>query len=453
VLQRESIFGADPTGQTHHLITIDVGGGSCDISAFEVDYQDFAHVAIHERATDGSDRLAGNHIAEWIYTHFVKPTLADVLAGSGVGLDDCPMHFAWAPVPAPGLSQLEDRNGLAVARVVRGLQDAEGPLRDVLARVEEEYRDEADRQTDQSQDRSTDSGTLFLFNRALLDRPGNARALWHRMTAVWQDMAYVPTPITLVTATGREVEIDWPAGGLEVDFEAAMSRFAERFQAPMSGHLKGILEDLGGGMKPDANACVLISGRGSLFPLFSRMLVTEIDRALGERDARILTVHPSMAKAITSMGAGYLAQLVARDPNIRFVARIASHLAVLGPSDPTQPGRRTARPFRGAAPVPGEGLMAAPAHFPPGPGLRMIELAMIAPDETTVDTNAKRVVASLQSMLNVPKGSDSYVLVRAVEAGRIEIGVGFASQQLPEHPEESDFDSVQWLDARTLSLG
>lgn len=440
----ETIFGADPTGAVHHLLTVDVGGGSSDLSAFEVDYQNHADIWVHERASAGSDSLAGNHLSDWLYRNLIRPSLLGALSAAGFGADDVPVHFRWQSLPEAGVSHVQDRNGLALARVVFDLQRHDGPIRDLLARVEQAF---AEAETDPSPgpDRTTATADLTRFNRSLFDTPDGARPLWDQLTEIWRQIAYVPAALSLWTRNGHEVEIEWPATGLDVDFARLMPDFQTRFREPMRNLLAPLVAALDTAQATDRSTQVLISGRGSLFPLFGRMLLAEVARVLQDRPHEVRTIEADMAKAITSVGGCYLAQLVSHDPNVRFVAHVPDRLALLGGADPRDSRKRQAIPFTGASLQDTDGLLVARVDLPPGRARRTIELAMVADTESSVEVDGTRVIARIRKTLDVSPGPDSYVVVRALDAERIEVGVGLAASALSDPPQESDFDSLTWL--------
>lgn len=400
-----------------------------------MDYPDHANIAVQERGSAGSDSLAGNHMAEWIYTHLLRPTLVEALAAQGVTAADLPVHFSWQPLPAEGVSHIQDRNGLALASAVFDLQRNDGPIGELLGRLGSD---------DSYQGRDADD--IYAFNRALAADDDESRKLWTRMTEVWRQMAYVPPALELATASGQAVQVAWPRTGLAIDFKQIMRTFRARFQQPMRAHLNRLVAAFDGASATDRPARVVVSGRGSLFPLFSRTVLAEIEWAFGDRAHTIHLISPAMAKAITSMGACYLARLVARDPNVRFVADIPHRLAIVAGPDPADPNRHRVTPFAGADLNGGsDGLMTAPARLPHGRSSRIIELVMVNDDEESVELDGTRVVARVHAVLEIPRGKTSYVVVRPVDAEHIDVGLALTDQPVPETPAEADFDTLHWL--------
>jgi len=387
-LETAAMLGPEGVG-THHLLTYDVGGGSTDLSLFRADIRNRATATILETASDGTTTLCGNAIAALLFDH-LAPSLDRWLSRRGLSRRRIPYHLPWEEMPAGGVDPRATANGRALARLLGALQHGPGgPFFHLLnqfagARPLETLFDPADQDVRQ---------WLSAYQERHLS-------------------ALTPegTPLRLETTDGTRLSIPWGADGLILDLPGFMTDFVGTMERPMAGLLGGLLGALGEEDEPLLH--LLVTGRGSLFPLINPMLRKHIRDRIGGR-VTLWRVAFDYLKNITSLGAVFLTDVTLNMTGIAFHSRTSSLFGIAGDVDPLT-GHRMFLPLCPGIPQPEAGPIAVRRPLPPGNLERRIELGS-ANREGDVRSAGFRteLVVSGRVALTAQQAANAHVVVHA----------------------------------------
>ncbi|KAA0574341.1 hypothetical protein FZ983_27755 [Azospirillum sp. B21] len=396
-----SVLGSSFVG-THHVLTYDVGGGSTDLSMFTIEVADRSRIAVREVATDGSVVLCGNGIAALLFRH-LSISLDLWFQKRGIQRFRVPIHLPWDEIPPGGVNATAARNGRAVARLLRSLQNGYkgGPFLTMLSAFVQQFGeghpiDPADEAVVKWL--STYQGSILAAE--MLDG----------------------APLALVTVDGETLEIHWGPEGLGLDLPGFVADFWASMATPMRQTLSNVLPSDG----PRGQVLhVLVSGRGSLFPLVRQMIRGHVAAALGKRAHDLRFIDTEFLKNITSLGALYLAELVLNTTGMQFRSEASTLFGILGDLD-LRSGRRRFLKLCDGYPTPSDGICAVHRPLPPGNLDRRVELGVATREGDLEESRFRQeYVVSNRVELTVQQSENLHVLIEARREHCLTVSLGW----------------------------
>jgi len=279
------------------LVTFDVGGGSTDLSAFQIRIMELDAIDIAEVHTDSSREVCGNRISDLLTRH-LSVSLRAALARRGLSEADVPMQLPWQSGQAGDPDRLALANGRSLAALIRQIQQAEqfSPV------------------------------GLDLLNLSAKESMATAERL---ETQILPSLTSLPD-LVLTDRTGKVHRLPWSGGELRLQVGAFLRDFADGPAAAARTMIQQAAEALA---RVDGVTVrrLMVSGRGSAF----RLLADTIDRQLKElgSDWTALRMQFDLLKPITSVGALVLADLLPMNEDMRFSTTVATWFGFAGPID------------------------------------------------------------------------------------------------------------------------
>lgn len=396
-----SVLGSAFVG-AHHVLTYDVGGGSADLSMFVIEVADRSRISVREVATDGSEVLCGNGIAALLFRH-LSISLDSWFQKRSIQRFRVPIHLPWDEIPPGGVDSIAARNGRAVARLLRSLQNGRegGPFLSLLGAFVEQLGE----------------------NRSL-DPSDGAVAKWlsaYQTSTLAAEMLD-GAPLALTTADGEVLEIHWGPEGLGLDLPGFVADFYEGMAAPMRQTLNNVLPTDGPRGQP---LHVLVSGRGSLFPLVRPMIRGHVAAALGKRAHDLHFIDTEFLKNITSLGALYLAELVLNSTGMQFRSEASTLFGILGDLD-LRSGRRRFLKLCDGYPMPADGICAVRRPLPPGNLDRRVELGVATREGDLEESRFRQeYVVSNRVNLTAQQAENLHVLIVARREHCLTVSLGW----------------------------
>ena len=417
-MQHEAIGSSELLGPvvagTHRILTYDVGGGSTDLSLFVIEVKDRATITVREVATEGTSLLCGNAIAALLFRH-LHPSLEGWLERNGHPPDAIPFQLPWDEVPPDGIDPVAGANGRALLRLLRALQDWNGPFLDII----------------------TARGSKPLF------APDDAELMeWLRahQKEVMPTLLLDGMPLRLTMIDGGVAEVPWGRDGLELDLPSFLAAFVREIEQPMKALHASALGAVG---KEEEPPHLVTTGRGGLFPLVNAMTREHHDGWQAKRAGKVWRVNPDYLKIITSLGSVLLADLSGSATGIVFRSDLGALFGCVGDLEPTT-GRQRFLRLSAGYPEPDDGVIAAHRPLPPGNLVRRFEFGM-AQGEGDILTARFQREFSVQGRvdLTAEEAVSAHILVEARRPFQLTVSIGVA---VPN-------DGADWSSRRTIELG
>lgn len=415
------------------VVTYDVGGGSTDLSVFRLRMTPDGEVEVVEKATDGDQAFSGNGISRWLFG-LIRPSLDAALKQQGVGPMELPIHPPWDPISIHGTTSLAVRNGAAIGRLIWELQRSDGLL-------------ESARYVP----------TLESSNATVLDTDHPVVASWleQRANQVAGTRPLGGEPLVLRTVGGREVALSWEAGGLTFDVAAAFRDLAGVFGRPMQDRLERLA--MQARVTPEDDTFVLVTGRGSRFPLVEVMIQAHLRRVWPSARLNEVRIAFGELKTITCRGAAAITHILNESPDIlTYRSDCAPILGVLGERDRTGSRRQRVLSLRRGFPAPEDGYIGVPRPLPPGLRVRVATLVLSRGDALLFDERLHEVIASAQTMvaLDEEQGRAAHVIVHAPAEHQIQLSIGWPrSGEAADAPIDPDSWDIRPLGPPTVLCG
>lgn len=202
--------------------------------------------------------------------------------------------------------------------------------------------------------------------------------------------------------------------------------------------------DTDAGRDADTPLHVLLTGRGSLFPLVTPMLVKHLEERAANRFL-LWRVDYDLLKSITSLGAAFLTEVILNMPGIIFRSEAFNLFGILGDADP-QTGHRRFLPLCRGVPRLQDGPLAVRRPFPPGNLERRVELGSASRSGDLETARFRReFIVSGRVALTAKEAANSHIVVEAVCDHCLTVSIACPPPDAPE--------PVEWSAHRRAVLG
>lgn len=345
------------------VMSFDVGGGTTDMSVFQIERRSNADITISELGTDSDFGLCGTGISRLIAAGLVGACDACLAAkGLEATVRSAPYVLPWDERP-PGTTALALDNGRAIAALALRLQDQRGPFWGLRERIEPVAK----------QEYWTTVGPGTEPNDPVWVAVRDAwAALGEGVADRWPLPEPAPT-LRLRLGRGGELEIPWGRTGVWLDLGAFYTQWVTTAIRPLERRVAALLQ--GAAAAKLEPLYIVVTGRGSLFPPVVDVIVELTKRHFGLQHARFLQVDSPFLKGIVAHGTTVLAALVRYATGVQFLPLALAKLCVAAGLDPNT-GRRRLIPIADGVPRPEDGLCICtePLGLAPGDEPHTLEL-------------------------------------------------------------------------------
>jgi hypothetical protein len=399
--------GDDP--RRFGLMSFDVGGGTTDMSLFDVDIMSRAEVDIEEVATDSDFSFSGNGFADLIAEGLVAACDRWLTArGFGPTRETAPFVLPWSDRDIATTTAVQLENGRAIAALARLIQHSNGPLNRLRDRIE----------AIESVRQAGGWATISMPADPTQDPFKAVRQAWttvgDAMTTTWP----LPTPppvLRLRLERGTEIEIPWGKDGAHLDLGAFYEAFVTGLVDRLSARMRGLFE---AAKARDLDLVLVVSGRGSLFPAVSQILYELAQRHYDLGRVRFLGVGDDFLKGIVAYGTSLLGRIARFAHDISFKPLSLAKLCVASGLD-QRTGRQRLIAVADGMPNPEDGrcVSAEPIPFPPGPAIFTAELYLSPRFDGLLDFDRDMSLASFSAKLHLDAADAERVFVAVERTG------------------------------------
>ncbi|MFP5514210.1 MAG: Hsp70 family protein [Alphaproteobacteria bacterium] len=386
------------------VLTYDVGGGSTDLSVFRLRMTPDGDVEVVEKATDGDQTFGGNGISRWLFER-IRPSLEAALKRQGVVITDLPIHPPWDPISIHGTTPLAVRNGAAIGRLIWDLQRSDGVLEGMRYAP------------------ALEPGDVTALD---VDQPAVAAWLQQRANQVAMLRPLNGEPLVLRTTGGREAVLTWDAEGLSFDVAEAFHDLATSLGRPMQDRLERLAVQAK--VTAEDDTFVLVTGRGSRFPLLGVMIPAHLKRVWPSAKLNEVRIDAGELKTITSRGAAAITHILNESPDIlTYRSDCAPILGVLGERDRTGSRRQRVLSLRQGFPTPGDGYIGVPRPLPAGTRVRVVTLVLSRGEPPLFDERLHEIIATAQEVvpLNEDQGRAAHIILHAPAQNQLQLSIGW----------------------------
>jgi hypothetical protein len=442
-LRRLAFGKADPPSDEPRrfaLMSFDVGGGTTDLSLFDVDIRGVAEATVQEVVTDSDYAFSGNGFANLIARGLIA-ACDQVLEARGLGstADAAPFVLPWEDRATASATELA--NGRAIAALARRLQDAAGPLNGLRERIEAVVGPGSKWTTVTPTSDNGEKAWAFVHNAWSTAGEDLARG--------WPLPGAAPT-LRLQLERGGGLEIPW---GPPAADDGAPPGLSLDLGAFYRGFVTGMVQGLGQRLEPmfahareqDLDLLVIVSGRGSLFPPVAQILFEVAQELYDLNRVRFSQVGSGFLKDIVAYGTGQLGRITRFGSGIAFQPVILMRLCVHAGMD-RKTGADRLIPIGSGRPRPGQGRLcsAEPMPYAPGRDLRIVDLWRTPVFDGTLERRRDEHLECFQAEVTLSEAdaAQTYVAVEAIEPDCLVVWLTWPGGSRGDAPA----DDWQWLE-------
>jgi hypothetical protein len=422
------------------LMSFDVGGGTTDLSLFDIEIRGVADISVREVATDTDFEFAGNAFSDLIARGLVA-ACDQLLLDRGLGktADAAPFVLPWEDRAAVTAEELA--NGRAFADMARRLQHSTGALSGLRERIEA----------------VVGPGSHWT---TVMPAADSGEKTWDLVCSAWAEAGAAmarswplpepPPTLHLRLQRGGELEIPW--GMPETTDDRAPSGLFLDLGAFYRSFVTGMVDGLRRRITPmftyaaeqDLELFVVFSGRGSLFPPVAQIPM-ELIQDYNLKGVQFRQVGTGFLKHIVAYGTGQLGRITRFGHGIAFQPLISARLCALAGMDRKTGAERLVAIGNGM-PQRGQGRCHSshPIPFGAGRDLRIVDLWLSPVFDGTLERQRDEHIECFQAEVTLSEAdaAQTYVAVEAIEPDCLVVWLTWPGGSRGDAPA----DDWQWLE-------
>jgi hypothetical protein len=432
---KDEIPSEDP--QRFGLISFDVGGGTTDMSLFQVDVRSYAEIDIEEIITDSDFSFSGNGIANLLAASILRSCDA-WFENNGLSStnESAPFVLPWDDRDLAATTAVQLDNGRAIAALARRLQDNAGPLRDLRNLIENS--NEAVRRTARW---TTVSKADSQDDESWKDVCEAWASVGQQIAEQWP-LRSDPPRLRLRLERGSEVEIPWGTDGLHLDLGEFYQAFATELVDPLNQRMRLLFEQA---KERDLDIFLMVTGRGSLFPAVEQILYELAQIHYELKRVSFLGASPEFLKDIVAYGTGLLGRITRYAHDIVFKPLSLAKLCVAAGLDPRTGKQRLIEVTDGMPTLEdGRCISREPIRYPPGDGPRTVELFLSPRFDGLLDFDRDKRLISFTRELEFEEADALrvYLVVERRPPDCLHVWLAWPAGSITEQPD----DDWQWAE-------